>query len=507
MANQYLTVSQINEYLAKKFKADSELKNVYIKGEISNYSTAPSGHSYFTLKDKSSQIPAVMFKGRKRILKFQPKNGMKVIVKGNIEVYERDGKYQLQANNITEDGLGDLYVAYEQLKKKLEKEGLFNKDLKKPIPKYPKRIGVVTARTGAAIRDIIITIKRRYPLCEILVFSTLVQGDQAAPQIIKQIRHAQRFDLDTLIIGRGGGSIEDLWPFNEESVAREIHDCNIPVISAVGHETDHTIADYVADLRAATPTAAAEIAVPQITEIKNKINQLTKQTNNKINETLQKNKNKLENISKKHVITHPESIYEVKQMHLDHLIKNLSHSSSALISKNKNKLTLLENSNIFKNPTTIYKPKEQHILNLLNKLNYSSKNIISKNKNKLEIIKNNPNLKNPQKIYSTKQTTLNDQIKKLDYSSKNIISKNKNKLEIIKNSKTLKNPNEIKNKKQDKLLTTIEKLDILNPLLTLKRGYSITKHEDKVITSVKDVKSGDKIDIELNDGTINTKVI
>ena len=417
MDDEYLTVSQINAYINKKLKMDVNLRNIYIRGEISNYKTYPSGHSYFTLKDKNSQISAVMFKGNKRFLKFEPKNGMKVIIKGKIEVYEKNGYYQLYATRITEDGIGELHIAFEQLKKKLEKEGLFDDAHKKEIPKYPKKIGVVTAQTGAAIRDIITTIKRRYPKCEILVFSTLVQGDMAAPQIVRQIRHAQEFDIDTLIVGRGGGSIEDLWPFNEEIVAREIYNCRIPVISAVGHEIDFTISDFVADLRAATPTAAAERAVPQLSEVTFKISQLNKRLNKTIETKIQHNKVKLENISQKQIFKNPESIYEIKEMNLDHLIN------------------------------------------------------------------------------------------KLDFASKNIISENKNKLFKLENSIVLKNPTEITKPKRDAYLRNIEKLEILNPLLTLKRGYTIAKTGDKVISSAKDVKTGDKLDIEFDDGTINTQVI
>ena len=261
MEEKTFTVSEINYLINQKLKQDQNFKNILVKGEISNFSTNPSsGHSYFTLKDERSQISAVMFKFMKdRFLKFEPEDGMKVIVKGKIEVYEQQGKYQLYATKITEDGIGNLHIAFEQLKKKLEKEGLFDDTVKKAIPKYPKKIGVVTASTGAAIRDIITTIERRYPICEVVIFPTLVQGDQAKNQIVKQIRNAQNYDIDTLIIGRGGGSIEDLWPFNEEIVAREIYNCEIPVISAVGHETDFTISDFVADKRAPTPTAAAEL--------------------------------------------------------------------------------------------------------------------------------------------------------------------------------------------------------------------------------------------------------
>ena len=417
MDDEYLTVSQVNAYLKNKLKKDVNLQNIYIRGEISNYKTYPSGHSYFTLKDKDSQIPAVMFKGRKYGLKFQPEDGMNVIIKGKIEVYERDGKYQLYANSMTEDGIGDLHIAFEQLKKKLEKEGLFDEAHKKEIPKYPQRIGVVTAQTGAAIKDIITTIERRYPYCKILVFSTLVQGDMAAGQIVRQIRHAQQYDIDTLIVGRGGGSIEDLWPFNEEIVAREIYACRIPVISAVGHQIDVTISDYVADKRAATPTAAAEIAVPETREVRYKISQLSQRVNKSINDKLTLNREKVENISQNQIFKNPESIYEIKEMHLD---------------------------------------------NMIGKLNLTSSNIISKNRNKLLKIESRAFLRNPEEVTKAKRETF---------------------------------------------LRNVDKLKILNPLLTLKRGYSIAKIDDKVISSAKDVKSGDELDIEFDDGTINTKVI
>jgi len=418
MEEEYYTVSQINAYINRKLKMDRNLKNIYIRGELSNYKDSFSGHSYFTLKDEKSQIDGVMFKGNKdRFLKFEPKDGMKVIIKGKIEVYEKTGKYQLYATRITEDGIGNLHIAFEQLKKNLAKEGLFDDAHKKSIPKYPKRIGVVTAETGAAIRDIITTIKRRYPICEILVFPTLVQGDQAAPQIIRQIRNTQRYELDTLIVGRGGGSIEDLWPFNEEPVAREIYACEIPVISAVGHEIDFTISDFVADLRAPTPTAAAELAVPELAKVKENVNHLQEKINKSINDKISINKTKLEHISQKNIFKNPESIYEIKGMTLD---------------------------------------------NLVNKLGFASKNIISQNRNKLF---------------------------------------------KIENSHILRNPEEITKKKRDACLKNINKLEVLNPLLTLKRGYSIAKSGEKIISSAKDVEVGDEIDIEFDDGIVNTKVI
>ena len=463
MEEKTFTVSEINSYLKKKMNFDPKLKNIYIKGEISNYNSYPNSHSYFTLKDETSQIPAVMFKSSKdRFLKFTPENGMKVIVKGSIEVYHKEGKYQLNARRITEDGLGDLHVAFEQLKKELKRMGLFEESHKKKIPKYPNRIGVVTAQTGAAIRDIITTIKRRYPICEILVFSTLVQGNQAAPQIARQIKHAQKFNLDTLIVGRGGGSIEDLWPFNEREVSQAIYDCEIPVISAVGHEIDFTIADFVADKRAATPTAAAEIAVPNINEVKDNVKQLNRRANKSINDKITMNRTILDNISKKNILKNPESIYEIKMMILDNLVGKLTFSSKNIVDKNKNRLIRLESSTI---------------------------------------------LKNPEPIYNYKRIDLNNLVYKLNFSATRIVNENRNKLFKIENSHILKNPEEIIKDKKDAYLKNFNKLEVLNPLLTLKRGYAIAKTEDKVISSSKDVKVGDKVDIELEDGTINTKVI
>ena len=417
MQEEYLTVSQINAYINRKLKLDPNIKNIYVKGELSNINIYRSGHVYFTLKDEGAQISAVMFKGMAQFLEFEPKDGMKVIVKGKIEVYEKSGKYQLYAARMTKDGIGALYEAYEKLKKKLENEGLFDAAHKKEIPKYPKKIGVVTAETGAAIRDIITTIKKRYPYCEILVFSTLVQGNLAAPQIVRQIRHAQQYDIDTLIVGRGGGSIEDLWPFNEEIVARAIYECKIPVISAVGHEVDRTISDYVADKRAPTPTGAAMIAVPDINEIMLKLDQLTERINKSINDKITQNRLKIDTISQKQILKNPESIYEIKGMNLDNLLNKLEYASKSIILENKNKLFKLENKNILKNPDELLRIKKE--------------------------------------IY----------------------------------------------------LKNLNKLEVLNPLLTLKRGYTLTKVEGKIISSAKDVKSGDKLDIEFDDGTVNTKVI
>ena len=266
------TVSQINGYIKKIFDSNAVLNNIWIKGEISNFKKHYSGHMYITLKDEGGVLKAVMFRSSAAKLEFMPADGMKVVARGRLTVYEAGGSYQLYIEEMRRDGMGDLYLAYEKLKKKLNEEGLFEQGYKKAIPKFPERVGVITATTGAAVRDIINVITRRYPAAEIVIYPSLVQGAGAAPDIIKAIQYFDETKcVDVIIAGRGGGSIEDLWAFNEEEGARAIFKCSVPIISAVGHETDFTIADFVADLRAPTPSAAAEIAVPSATELISRI--------------------------------------------------------------------------------------------------------------------------------------------------------------------------------------------------------------------------------------------
>ena len=262
MEQHILSITQINEYIRSRMDADPLLNNVAVKGEISNYKLYPSGHHYFTLKDEGGALRCVMFKGNAMKLRFRPENGMKVIAMGKISVFPRDGAYQLYCTSLTVDGVGDLHAAFEQLKAKLAEQGLFDPTHKKPLPKYPGVIGIVTSSAGAAVHDMLRILRKRYPLTKVRLFPVRVQGVEAPPEIVGAIRYANRFKLaDVLIVGRGGGSIEDLWAFNDERVAHAIYDSEIPVISAVGHEPDVTISDYVADLRAATPSNAAELAV------------------------------------------------------------------------------------------------------------------------------------------------------------------------------------------------------------------------------------------------------
>ena len=269
--NQAYSVTEINQYIKNMFIKDRILSHIYVKGEVSNCKYHTSGHIYFTLKDAQGQLACVMFAGQRRGLTFRLEEGQSVIALGSINVYERDGKYQLYAGEILLDGLGLLYERFEKLKKDLESEGLFDSAHKKPIPPYPKRVGIVTASTGAAIQDIINISKRRNPYVQLILFPAQVQGEGAAQSVVRGIQTLDKLGVDTIIIGRGGGSIEDLWAFNEEIVARAVYTCRTPIISAVGHETDITISDYVADLRAPTPSAAAELAVNDYMSYMNKL--------------------------------------------------------------------------------------------------------------------------------------------------------------------------------------------------------------------------------------------
>lgn len=417
MNDKYITVSQLTRYIKYKIDNDIHLNEVFLKGEISNFKAHTRGHYYFTLKDEGSRINAVMFASATKNIKFLPQDGMKVLVTGKISVFEANGGYQIYVNDMLEDGVGNLYIAFEQLKKKLETEGLFDQKIKKAIPKIPTKVGVVTAPTGAAIKDIVSTIKRRWPLTEIILFPSLVQGEEAAADIVKQIERSKDYNLDTLIVGRGGGSIEDLWPFNEEIVARAIYNCQTPIISAVGHEIDFTIADFVADLRAPTPTGAAELAVPAISDVANYLNQLKIRLNKAISNKITINKQKITELTNRYIFTNPLSIYQTKEILFDSIIERLKYATTNLISL-----------------------KEKQFLN-------------------------------------------------------------------IKNSYILANPFQLLDKKANRYLQIISKLETLSPLLTLQRGYTMTKIAGKVITSSKNIKKDSNLEIEFSDGSITAKVL
>ncbi len=277
MSNVAYTVSQINNYIKDSFDNDPLLKRLSIKGEVSNLKYHSSGHIYFTLKDEKAAISAVMFAGNRQGLRYRMENGDKVIVTGSISVYERDGKYQIYAREIVSDGQGDLFIKFQQLKERLEKEGLFRQELKRPLPLIPKTVGIVTSETGAAIQDIINVASRRNPCIQLILYPAKVQGEDAYKTVCRGIEALNKTDAEVIIIGRGGGSIEDLWAFNEEAVARAIRNSRVPVISAVGHETDYSIADFAADLRAPTPSAAAELAIPDLRGIDHALNEYREQ--------------------------------------------------------------------------------------------------------------------------------------------------------------------------------------------------------------------------------------
>lgn len=416
MKNKYLTVEALTKYLKFKFDSDVNLKTVYLKGEISNFKAHTTGHFYFSLKDEYSKINAIMFSSNNKKLLFTPTEGMKVLVRGRISIYEATGNYQIYIDEMLEDGLGNLHIAFEQLKEKLSKEGLFEQVHKKPIPKIPNRVGVVTAATGAAVKDIISTIKRRFPICEILLFPSLVQGDNAAPDIVKKIEQANDHDLDVLIVGRGGGSIEDLWPFNEEIVARAIFNSRIPIISAVGHEIDYTISDFVSDLRAPTPTAAAELAVPNIVDLTHNLNQIAIRLNDSIYNQINFKKLYLDSVKNSFVIKNPMIMYENKQQKLDNIIEKINQLLSYKLERNKVLLNNFKNNNILLNPIHLYKPQKLELTNI------------------------------------------------------------------------------------------ISKLELLNPLSILKRGYTLTYIDNKIVKSVDDINIDTKLKIKFYDGIITTKV-
>ncbi len=390
-----ISVTDLNKYVKNKIADDEYLNNILVKGEISNFKHHYTGHMYFTLKDENSLIKCIMFKSYAQKLNFEPKDGMKVYIFGTVSVFERDGIYQIYAKAMEQDGVGDLYTKYQKLKNELEEKGLFDENHKKKIPIMPKIIGVLTSQTGSVIRDIINVSTRRNPNVYIRLFPVPVQGEGAAEKIAYGIDYMNKNKLaDVLILARGGGSLEDLWPFNEEIVAKSIYDSEIPIISAVGHETDFSISDFVADLRAPTPSAAAELAVPDIYEVKQKINSYENRMKLSLNKKL-----------------------EILKLRYEKCMS----------------------SSVFKDPTR--KINENYI-------------------------------------------KIDTYIKQLE----NLVNKSKE-------------------KNRNKYTELVAKLDTLSPLKTLLRGYSIVEKDDKIIKSVKELKTNDNIIIKLNDGKKSAKII
>ena len=389
---EYLSVSALTKYIKYKFDQDPHLQSVLIKGELSNFKKHSSGHLYFNVKDKESVISAMMFKGNASKLGFEPKEGDEVLIEARVSVYERRGNYQIYVNKMQLDGIGNLYQKLELLKKKLKKEGYFNQSNKKLIPKYPKKIAVLTASTGAAIRDIHSTINNRYPLVEQIQISTLVQGTQARQDIIEKIQYADSLDVDTIIVGRGGGSIEDLWNFNEEDVVKTIFNCQTPIISAVGHETDFTLSDFVADVRAATPTQAAVIATPDQYELLQQIKQYEYTLSRYIKQYIEHQKKQLNHISSYYKFKQPSLLYDQQIKKRDELERQLNHLLNTKVEKSKHHLKLLQQSFNFKNLNQQITQEKQSIYQLHSRLSKIMSNNITNLKtvlkNKLESLNN-----------------------------------------------------------------------------------------------------------------------
>ena len=438
METKYYTITALNKAIKNMFDEKRELNNIHLKGEISNFKHHTRGHLYFTLKDENSQLSAIMFASNANSLKFEPADGMKVLVSGKVSVYETSGTYQIYVTDMMEDGLGNLYLEFEKLKKKLEAEGLFKKEYKKKIPKYPTKIGIITAPTGAAIKDILSTIKRRFPICETILFPSLVQGDTAKDDIVRNIKLANTYPLDVIILGRGGGSIEDLWAFNEEIVARAIFDSSIPIISGVGHEIDFTISDFVADLRAPTPTGAAELCVPNKDDVILLFNQynmrLTKGITNIINNSF----DKLNNLKNSYILKNPISLYEKQEQNFDNLFERLIMAINSTLVRNNERLNTIKSSFIFKNPNMLFIDKA-----------YNYNELVTRLKNSI---------------------------------------------------------NQVIDNKKNNYVNLLTKLEVLNPITTLKRGYSVTKKDNKTINKIKDIKEGDTLETTVIDGKIESVV-
>lgn len=440
MEEKYLTVSALTKYIKRKFELDRHLNDVWLRGEISNFKHHSRGHMYLTLKDNQARIQAVMFAGHNRSIQFRPENGMKVLVKGEVGVYEPQGQYQLYIQKMEPDGIGALYLAFEQLKEKLASEGLFDEEKKKSLPAYPVHIAVVTSPTGAAVRDILITLQRRYPVAKISLLPVQVQGDKAGDTIVQAIKTANRLNkFDVMIVGRGGGSIEELWSFNEEKVARAIHASSIPIISAVGHETDFTISDFVADVRAATPTAAAELAVPSQTELRHRLHLMQKSIERSLSIQLKTSKEKLVQFEKSYAFRYPGQLLRQKEQELDKHLERLGRALQLSVKQSSEQLISLNKRLKNQHPDKQIKQTSEETLQLQTRLKSAF-----------------------QKQYELKQNAFANQL---------------------------------------------DKLSLLNPLNTMKRGYSITYNkEGNVIKSIEQVTEKETVLVSLKDGTLTCKV-
>ena len=338
MTKEVLSISQLNEYIRGKLDADPLLNQIAVRGEISNYKMYPSGHHYFSLKDESSVLKCVMFKGNAMRLRFRPENGMKVIAMGKVSVFPRDGAYQLYCSALAMDGIGDLYAAFEALKKKLSAEGLFDPAHKQPLPRYPGTIGIITSSAGAAVHDMLRILNKRYPLTQVRLLPVRVQGAEAPGEIAAAIGYANHYQLaDLLIVGRGGGSIEDLWAFNDERVAYAIYESRIPIISAVGHEPDVTISDYVADLRAATPSNAAELEVPDMNALQQNLDAMSGSMAAALARQLKASRQRLEMLANRPSMQKPTGYLELKEKALELLKNRLVSAQTQMLNRERHR--------------------------------------------------------------------------------------------------------------------------------------------------------------------------
>lgn len=451
------TVSQVNRYLSRMIQEDFLLSRLTVAGEISNLKMHPSGHIYFTLKDQASQLSGIMFAGKRAGLSFRLENGMKVLVTGRIGLYEAGGSYQIYADSFQLAGQGELYLRFEALKKELMEMGLFDPMYKKPIPKYARRIGVVTASSGAAVRDIVQIARRRNPFVEITLFPALVQGEGAVPSIVKGIRTLDRMGLDALIVGRGGGSIEDLWAFNEEAVAKAIFDAETPIISAVGHETDTTIADFVADLRAPTPSAAAELAVFDYMQFVDDLASFTYSFHERIEKKILSYRQKVKERELQFSALHPRSILQGKQHRLLDLENRFQNAIREAIQEQKDRL---------QSYTTFSRNMERSLAAGKAKLS--------------EYRKFSPLME--ERLLKTKHSVLEYQA--FSERIKGKVQNTKHRLELLS-----------------------EQFDALSPLRLLSKGYSYVRNEEgHRVSSIKQLTEGERIALQFSDGTAAARI-
>lgn len=458
MSRQAVPVSTLVHYLKEMMESDAILHGVLVQGEISNLRIPYSGHWYFSLKDEKASISCVMFASSNRNVKFKPSNGMKVFLQGDVSVYETSGTVQLIAHSLTTNGIGDLYLQYEQLKKKLEAEGLFLETHKKQLPLFPMSIGLVTGNQTAGREDVLITLKNRWPIAKVTEYPCPVQGMDASPKIISALLKADQNQHDVILLCRGGGSLEDLWCFNNEQLARCIYELNTPIVTGIGHETDFTLADFVADVRANTPTGAVNIAVPDQNEIHTLLKQYKKRLETVVTHKIAQTHQQLQHLSNSKVFLHPEYLYLNQANTLNYLNERLSHTITQSKEKRYQFNQLQHRFNTY--VKTVQSQLQNQIDENRLKLVVSCKQQVLQNKNQLE----------------TKQ-------KELQHSLKNLIQDRENQLNF-----------------------NIKLLDAYSPLKVMSRGYSVVYKEDQVVTSVKEIKENDEIAIRMKDGIIISNV-